>query len=669
MAASSREVAIMDGQSISKQISVTSAEVLANYNRLLQQIQDPGTATALEEVRQKQAAAEANLAEITSLCPVPKLSSYRDHIPGLQAAELRDFLIKQPQNPAVMQEVMCLVDSLFYTSPYDVGSLYLNNRIRLYIHNLRQIGAESIQGYALSADFENVADMFIIKAARSPTEDELRHELMVGLYGTNRLRQYLPNFAYVYGGFKCSPPLIDPETKKVVTWCLHNDNAVNYILYENILPSVTLAKYTETCTGAEFVNTFIQVVYALRMALKVIDYTHYNLHNENVYLRSPRTDTSATKIPFQIAYETERGVEYITTELVPTLTNYEYSHFLLDAAIDSAGHPLQDAQHLGRSGFVPFSIFPYRSWIMHDVYTLLLFSMMTASKHNNKEVMAEATKIFRFFNQTDDPQVVISEEWPTRFALPLTDQTNLLSINDFAQHIRKVCNCDFIHSERAPIPTLDCEKMCVQENDFLNRIGINPNGPIGIPDNILEFYDIEVRLHNTGRNDEKERLGAAFPYQAAMKAHLNKMTQLVNELDQLRRKLKLFDIGTMTVSEALTYNTMMLVRAMYIAVGTIIDRIVELRFYYQVGLAVAQTYHDQPSIDAMTKLITEFNQLIKPALDDAKIVFDHNQTVINQAKSNEMVQLAVSRDARLRWYWEGRELYDVIFRQVKIVIE
>jgi hypothetical protein len=125
----------------------------------------------------------------------------------------------------------------------------------------------------------------------------------------------------------------------------------------------------------------------------------------------------------------------------------------------------------------------------------------------------------------------------------------------------------------------------------------------------------------------------------------------------------------MTVSEALTYNTMMLVRAMYIAVGTIIDRIVELRFYYQVGTAVARTYHDEASIATMSNLITQFNTQIKPALDDAKIVFDHNRDVINQARSNEMVQLAVDRDARLKWYWEGRDLYDVIFRQVKIIIE
>jgi hypothetical protein len=665
MAASSRQV----GGPLQKQISITSADVLQTYNRLLEQIQDPSVAASLEEVRQEQSAAEAKLSKITSLCPVPKLSNLRDHIPGIRAAELRDFLIKQPQNPVVMQEVMCLVDSLFYTSPYDVGSLYLNNRIRLYIHNLRQVGADSGSGYTLSADFENVADMFIIKTAESPVTDDLRHELMVGLYGTNRLRQYIPNFAYVYGGFKCSPPLVDPETKKVVTWCLHNDNAVNYILYENIIPSITLAKYIETCTGSEFVNAYIQVVYALRMALKVIDYTHYNLHNQNVYLRSPRTDQSDKKIAFQIPYETERGVEYITTQLVPTLTNYEYAHFTTDPVIDSAGHQIKDAQHLGRSGFVPFSIFPYRSWIMHDVYKLLMFSLMSASKHNNTQVLTEATKIFRFFNQTDDPTVVMNEEWPVRFAFPLNDQTNLMSINDLAHYIRTVCNCDFISPDRSPIPVLDCEKMCVKEDDFLTRIGAHPGGPIGVPDNILEFYDIEVRLHNTGRNDEKERLGAAFPYRQAIKAHLLKMNQLVTELDQLRRKLKLFDIGTMTVSEALTYNTMMLVRAMYIAVGTIIDRIVELRFYYQVGTAVARTYHDEASIATMSNLITQFNTQIKPALDDAKIVFDHNRDVINQARSNEMVQLAVDRDARLKWYWEGRDLYDVIFRQVKIIIE
>ena len=42
----------------------------------------------------------------------------------------------------------------------------------------------------------------------------------------------LPNFAYIYGGFKCSGPILN-DNNKVVDWCVNNNYSVNYILYEN----------------------------------------------------------------------------------------------------------------------------------------------------------------------------------------------------------------------------------------------------------------------------------------------------------------------------------------------------------------------------------------------------------------------------------------------------
>src|SRR5690606_9854597 len=134
----------------------------------------------------------------------------RDHLSGLQAHELREIMTEQYYNPQVMKGAKCLVDSIFYTSPYDLGSLYFNNRIRLYIHNLRELGINTSDKYALIGDFENVKDMFLMKVSRSPEIDNLSHELIIGIYGTNSLRKHIPNYAYIYGGFKCSPPLIDP---------------------------------------------------------------------------------------------------------------------------------------------------------------------------------------------------------------------------------------------------------------------------------------------------------------------------------------------------------------------------------------------------------------------------------------------------------------------------
>ena len=662
---------IKEAAPITGEISITSIDVINNYNRLLDQIKDINVAQALKSVEDKQNIEEQELVARTTVCDVPMLSSLRDHIGGLRANQLKEISISQLHNPSAMKATMCTVDSIFYTSPYDVGSLYLNNRIRMYIHNLRQIGSESVEGYSLLGDFENAKDMFVIKVSRSPTDDTLLHELIIGLYGTNKLRQYIPNFAYIYGGFKCSPPLVDPESKKVVTWCLHNENAVNYVLYENITsgsnPSIPLSKYIETCTGKEFVNVYIQLVYALRLALKVIDFTHYDLHYDNVLIRIPNADHSHSNMrKFQIAYETERGVEYITTDNIPTIVDYGFSHIHTDDVLDQYGTVIKSGQHYGRSNLVPFSIYAYRSWIIHDVYKLLMFCMMAALRHNNQSVLTEIIKIFRFFNHTEDPIVAINSQAPVLFAFPLTDLTNNLSINELASHIRRVCDCDFISPSRSNDPILDCERICLTENTILTKIGMDPNGPIGIPDNIIEFYDIAVRLQNENREEEKGKVAQAFAYKESMRLHIDKMHLISRELLDLRRRLKLVDIGDMTIDQILNYNTMMIVRSMYVSVGAIVDKTVELRFLHEIGIAVAQSYQDDNAVRIMDDIMSNFNIEIRPGLEDAKRVLGTNHDHLNRIQNDNITQQSINRDERLKWYWTGRNLFDIVFGRIII---
>lgn len=663
---------------IKMKLSTTSADVINNYNRLLAQIKNSDTAQALKAVEIKQKSDETELVANTTMCDVPMLSALRDRIGGLQATKLKDITIDQLYNPSAMKATMCTVDSLFYTSPYDIGSLYLNNRIRNYIHNLHQIGSESAEGYALLGDFEDAKEMFVVKVSRSPTDDLLLHELVVGLYGTNKLREYIPNFAYIYGGFKCSPPLIDPDSRKVVTWCLHDQNAVNYVLYENIAPAVTMDKYIETCTGKEFVNAYLQILYATRLGLLLIDYSHYDLNYKNVLIRTP--DQNRPEQNFQIAYETERGVEYITTKVISTIIDYGFSHIKIDNFARKTTTNISEKEtqqtscltkqekHYGRSGFVPFSIFAYRSWVMHDMYKILMFCLMAAFKFNNRSVFNEAYKIFRFFNHTDDPIVAINDQQPILFSFPLTNETSQLSINDLATYIRTVCDTDFISPNRSSDPILDCERMCLTENDILNKIGINPNEPISTPNNIIEFYDICIRLQNQGRETEKNNIIETFPYQQSMKAHIDHMRDFVRELIDIRRRLKLVDVSAMNIDQILNYTTMMIVRSMYISVGSIIDTTMRLKFYYEIGIAVAQSYQDDNAIYAMNDIMDQFNRDIKPGLEDAKKVLGRNNDYLNQIQGNLITIESIRRDKRLRWYWSGRLLFDIVFGRTDVTI-
>lgn len=639
------------------QESITTSYIFDRYNIQMAAVRQPLVMNKLEETREKIAADELFLIEnTTAACPLAKREMLSERLGGLNAHNLQEFTTKQFQNPAVMEATLCATDSILYTSPYSVDDIYMNNRVRMYLHNLRQIGGESAEGYALIADLESAENMMVVKVSRDPQNDNLLHEAIVGLYGTNKLRRYIPNFAYVYGAFKCSPPLIDPETKKVATWCLHNENAVNYVLYENIAPSITARKYLQSCSGQEFVNMYLQVLYAERLALKLIDYTHFDLHTENVLLRKIDYDGE-----FQIAYETENGKEYITTRNVPTLIDYGFSHIKIPAVIED-GKVVKEEMHSGVSGFTPYFIYPDHSWIMHDMYKFLLFCLNDAIRANNTSVIFEASKIFRFFNKVEDPSKVADIQFdPLRYAFPLTEITNRFTIDNLARHIRRVCTTDFLGQKDPSLPALDCERLCVTEDTIYSNSGLDLKTYPKAPKDILLYYDIVRRLHNEGKIAERDAVINAFDYPTAIRNHVVKMYNLAVDLNNYLADYRLVDLSRMPAPSLLSANTLALVRKSYVTGAEIIDRTIELRFYYAIGTTVANYYEDTKSLDEMNQIMSWFMANVRPGLNEGQKVLIENDKYLNSIENLPEVRAAVAANNQLAWYWSGRKNFDLVF--------
>lgn len=623
--------------------SVTSADVSANYNSLLQLVQLPTNAAQLAQTKAAQKAGEESLVRSTSACAPATLQKIQDRLPGLQGQELKELTEQQLYNPNVMQAALCTADSVFYTSPFDVGSMYRNSRIREYIHNLRQIGTESVEGYAMAASLENASDLFVVKAPRNPRNDDLLHEVVVGLYGTNRLRRFIPNFAYIFGGFKCSPPLIDPATKEVVTWCLSNENAVNYVLYENIAPAKSASDYFPTATAQQFVSTYVQLLYALRTAHRLIDYTHYDLHFNNVLIRKPNMKGNTG--PFQIRYETERGTEYLTTDNIVTIIDYGFSHI---ATVDG--------EHFGKSDLIPLSIFATGSWIFHDVYKFLLFAVFGA--RGNTALINEARKIFRFFNQTEDIVTAAQAQFDTRYAFPYMEKTKGLQLDDFIAYVRGVCDCSFL-GPRSGVPILDCDSMCLSQAGALAQIGVNPAAALTPPDNVIEFYDLAQRLQKEERLVEKNQIAQAFDYSQAMANHLREMSQMVTTLRNERTRLKLVDLTKMNPAQVFTSATVAMVRSMYVVVGSLVNDVRRFQFHYAVGTAVATAYQDRSVLTQLNQLLAIVNQEIEPVLGEAGAVLGVNNQYLASIRNTPFAQSIINGRPDLAWYWTGRPLFEL----------
>jgi hypothetical protein len=137
------------------------------------------------------------------------VQNYREILGHLNIDNIRDL----PPLHKYDGQIACLVQAILNRAePANLFSLDNRERLRTYITQLQQIGDPSIEGYALNAN-----SLFVIKAPRNPQNDDILHEAVVGLQ-LNRLRELIPNFMYVYGLARCSPPVLEDKTSSYLVF-------------------------------------------------------------------------------------------------------------------------------------------------------------------------------------------------------------------------------------------------------------------------------------------------------------------------------------------------------------------------------------------------------------------------------------------------------------------
>lgn len=449
------------------------------------------------------------------ICPITQIKSLRPHLGKLNAANYKETLSKYFYDPQVMAAAACVSDSIFFVGPNDSSNVTSFERIKNFIRDLRQIGAESVDGYALSGSLLKSDDVFIVKAPRDVDNNELLHEYFIGTYGLNQLRKIVPNFAYIMGSFACSPPAIN-QNKEVVAWCNNNVNSVNYVLYENITPGMGLRDYIKKgCTFNQWLNIYMQVLYALQVAYEIADFTHYDLHDENVIVREIEQNTVL------IPYKTEKGIqEYIQADSVATIIDFGISH------IKYRG------ENFGVNDRIPWGVRADRGFPMHDAYKLLLWSMKTASKSNHA-IFKDMVKIFRFFNKTDDPQIVVQEQSKTYFYLPNSGEQTKLTHYDLTRYIRSNIATPFILTHPNQYPTLGCSSMvCPSNSQAIQNIGMV--GELKAR-TVFEFYDLVSNLQKNNKINEIEQIVDNFDYNKAMNVAFSEYDTLIRKINNYNK--------------------------------------------------------------------------------------------------------------------------------------
>lgn len=267
----------------------------------------------------------------------------------IDISQLINILSDQFCNIEAMEAISCFIQNIQLWE----SSLSSNYRLREYFGDLEQFGPLSNHGVVMDG-----SKPFIIKASRNTIEadEELIHETFIGLKGTNQLRKFIPNFVYVFGFFECSCPVVDTINRQILTWCNNKQVESSYIVYEKIFPNRPFRKLCRHGTVSQILNAYLQVAYSLILAYKVIDFTHYDLHLDNVLIR-----ILPDKPNISIPYETENGKEYLNSNFVATIIDYGSSHIQFEG------------RHYGRYGIEQYGVLPDSSFVFHDMFKLLMF--------------------------------------------------------------------------------------------------------------------------------------------------------------------------------------------------------------------------------------------------------------------------------------------------------
>ena len=610
----------------------TTNDIINNIKRTFNLLKNPDILKDLSLSEEKQYSLQSQYLSNVRFCSYPQLESFRDKIPKLDTEDFKNLLRDQFYNPQLMSIIMCITRSIFYGEPIQHGAIEPYQRLRHYFRNLKQIGSESVEGYAISADLEQQKSTFLIKVPRS-VDNNLLHEYFIGVFGTNRMRQYVPNFAYVFGGFECSPPVISPD-KNVLTWCNQSGSAISYLVYENIQPSISMLDYVKTCTFDRFLDKYLQILFSLNKALEIIDFTHYDLHGNNVLIRSIPSHEQ-----FNIPYQTELGqTEYISTDGVATIIDYGTSH------IRYQGH------NFGVFNAIPYGVLPSRSYPMIDAYKLLLSCMYSMYTSGNTQVFQQSSILLRFFNSLESPIDIITNQYNNRtyFYLPWTESTGRIGFPDLISYIRSNFDLPFLTSNpNGYILGCNGTDICLTNRQTISELNMIP--PLQA-DSIFEFYDLVTRLTSERRYQDIQTVLSRFNYNQAIDTQLRQFETLSNSIFSQINSINVYTLTNLPLNLLFNPQFFSQYRSYYYKLTQLYDDIQDYQLMYESILYTSSIFNDTRTIQLVntTKTrISNYYSNINQAISSLRRDRNYLDSLYSSQKSS------IDPNSQYTWYWNS----------------
>jgi len=431
------------------------------------------------------------------------------HLSNVNMEKFNKMLTGDFFDESVMKSMVCLASSAFLANS---SSLSANDRIRSWIRGLKQMGTESVSGFAMSGNVGSGIDKestakgaFIMKAVRNTERgQELIHEVFCGMLALNRLRKMIPNFAYIYGYIECSAPIgstpstNNPKGKKIQTFCntMGGENDVVQAIYENIAPAKDFGTLVQTCDGKTFMRYYLCAMLALHVAEREADFTHYDLHQENMLIREctdNRYLSSGKKdfyIPYTLKFENGKMETFYMSVPggIPTFIDYGRSHVKVDGR--NYGMVGDDSVY-----YIKQNVYRDKCNPLHDAFKLLGMSLSHALRNKNYALFVEMGPLLRRFYPNDFDIMKLDDFGDKSVGFMMPIDTTIKDMEDYITYCIKYANAmgweDIITTKPKQGSFILTPVSDRLEINVLKDIGLDERmAAIPQPQTFLELYDV-----------------------------------------------------------------------------------------------------------------------------------------------------------------------------------
>ena len=575
--------------------------------------------------------------ELELIEALPKCNLGPFFLSDVNADEMQTLVRDQFFNANMLNIISCITQVIA-----TIG----NNSVRRWFKKLRVLGSgDNVMGNAMLASWDETDNqLFLIKAPKNPKDQTTIHELFIGLFGTNSLRaDGILNFAYVYGGFRCSNPIINPQNKTVTNWCHIGQNAY-YVIYENIADAKEFHEMTPTMNFTNFFNYYLQVLLALRAAVMKCRFTHYDLHDRNIllfkinvlldnqnkinnHLYLGAANPGKTNVNFiSLPYETKDGKRYLQTDTLAVIIDYG------NAEIAYNGKTYANTNMLGVYA---------KPFLLGDAFRFLGWTMSTALDSKNAELFNGCTQILSFFTRMD-PKRFIIESRNSGFLLTPSPELNDFGIDDLIDHMLKINNI-LTTSPAATVLSCNESDFCLSRNQILDKIGINPLDGLTNINNIYTLWDHINAYAKTNNVNSLDGLLQNLNVNQIMMNAIADYNNLAREIELAIKSLLPFSLAGLKFDTILDsiflsqyiYNisqVMAIVDDLY-NLGNLYDLLMSVKAYLDLKI-------DLPE-DRYKSLATELNPYVTSILNDVEIA--------KKVISNPLYNIQLARNPKSKW--------------------